>query len=102
MAHVAVPVIKLRYPAEFAFNNNIQDLFESLGVWQYEEAFTYTGRITVYDDQDHPEAEAQKAQVEAGLHRMEQAGQLETGQADVLLSLLRKHDWDISFFVDTY
>ena len=101
MARIAIPVIALRATdLSLVFDNSIQDLFEAAGAWQAEEQFTYTGRLTVYGD--HDEADAQKAQITNGLRAMEADGRLDAGQADVLLALFQKHDWDISFFVDTY
>lgn len=100
MARVAVPVIALQYPSELAFSNVIQDLFAANDAWQEEDQFTYTGRATVYGDDEN--ADAKKAKITAGLHLMETNGILQEGQADTLLTLLEKHDWDISFFVDCY
>jgi hypothetical protein len=101
MAKVAVPIIKLRYPAEYAFHNSIQDVFEAAGAWREEEAYTYTGRMTVYESHN-PNAEAQKAQIEQGLRALVEAGVIDDQDLNALLALFKEHDWDVSFFVDCW
>ena len=86
MAKVAVPIIALSYSEDLAFSNVIQDLFEANDAWLSEETFTYTGRVTVYEDEDH--ADTKKAKIIAGLRLMEQNGIIRQGQADALLALL--------------
>ena len=101
MAHIAIPVLFLRATeSKFVFNNDIQDVFEAADAWQDKEEFTYTGRLTVYGDDE--QADAKKARITSGLRAMEADGRLDAGQTDVLLALFQENDWDISFYVDTF
>lgn len=61
MAKVAVPIIKLNYPPKYAFPNQIHEVFESEGVWNSNEDFTFTGRISI--GPEDPEAGAKKLRI---------------------------------------
>jgi hypothetical protein len=95
MAKVAVPIIKLKYPSEFAFPNEIHEIFEAEGVWNSNEDFTFTGRVTL--NPEDPDANAKK------LRMMEQLEELlEPEEAKRLFQLLDDHNWDLSFLVDCW
>jgi len=95
MAKVAVPIICLKYRAEDAFPNEIHEVFDAEGLWNSNEDFTFTGRVSV--NPDDPEADAKKLRV---MERLEEV--LEADEAKRLFRLLDDHNWDLSFLVDCW
>lgn len=95
MAKVAVPIIKLHYPSDYAFPNEIHEVFEAEGVWNPAEDFTFTGRVSISPEDPH--ANAKKLRV---MEKLEEI--LEPGEAKRLFQLLDDHNWDVSFFVDCW
>jgi len=95
MAKVAVPIVKLEYPSEYAFPNEIHEIFEEEGAWNPNEDFTFTARVSI-DPQD-PGAGARKLRIK---NRLEEI--LEPDEAAILLRLLDDHNWDVSFFIDCW
>ncbi len=93
MAKVAVPIIKLKYPSEYTFSNEIHEVFEAEGVWNSNEEFTFTGRVSI--NRRDPEADAKKLRIMERLERI-----LDPKEAKRLFRLLDDHNWDVSFFVD--
>jgi hypothetical protein len=95
MAKVAVPIIKLEYSRKFAFPNEIHEVFEAEGVWNSNEDFTFTGRVSI--NSEDPGANAKKLRI---MERMEEL--LEPEEAKRLFQLLDDNNWDVSFFVDCW
>ena len=95
MAKVAVPIILLKYEARDAFPNEIHEIFEREGVWNRNEDFTFTGRVSI--NPDRPDAAALKEKLAKRL--AEVLGREEAGR---LLEILEAHEWDVSFFVDCW
>jgi len=95
MAKVAVPIIKITYPAEHAYSSELYELFEQEGVWNPNEDFTFTGRVTV--PRDAESAPALRRRLSEKIRELlgEDAG----GR---LMRLLEECDWDVSFFVDCW
>lgn len=89
MAKVCVPIIKLRYNEEDTFDLDLAEIIDEEGVYA-EEEFTYTMRISVADS--------------AGRKSLEDKirWQLPSDKADRIVKILEEHDWDVSFFVDTW
>ena len=95
MAKVAVPIIKIKYPSEYAFSNEIHEIFQAEGVWNSNEAFTFTGRVSI--NREDPGANAKKLRI---LEQLEEI--LDPHEAKRLSQLLDDHNWDVSFFVDCW
>jgi len=96
MAHVAVPIIRLRYDAADAFPNDIVDVFQAEGAWNpTDEPITATGRVSL--DPEDPATPQRQAAIAARLRAL-----LEPDEAERLLALLDAHAWDVSFFVDAW
>lgn len=95
MAKVAVPIIKLRYSSEDAFPNEIHEIFDAEGIWNSNEDFTFTGRVSV--NPEDPNANAKKLRT---MERLEEI--LEPDEAKRLFQLLDDHNWDLSFLVDCW
>lgn len=95
MARVIVPIIKLRFAAQDAHPLELHDVFTAAGVWNPEEAYTFTGRVTL--DPEDPQTPARKAQIAQKIREV-----LEPVSAERLLAFLSEHHWDVSFYVDTF
>ncbi len=95
MAKVAVPIIKLKFPLECAFSNEIHEVFEAEGAWNSNEDFTFTGRVSV-NPRDRG-SDAKKRRIVKRLRKI-----LEPEEAQRLLRLLDDHAWDVSFFIDCW
>jgi hypothetical protein len=106
VARVAVPVIKLRYRQTDAFPNAIMDVFESANVWTPTDEFTYTGRVNLTRDSlsSSKEVKAKREEILKALEKVfrERHGDQWEKPFKRLAGLLRKNDWDLSFFVDCY
>lgn len=96
MAKVAVPIIKLRYNDADAYHKDIVGVFEDAGVWQQEEDYTFTGRVSI--SADTPDEEATQRTALVGKVREV----LPPRQADRLIALLDEPGWNVSFFVDCW
>ena len=89
MARVCVPIIKLHYNEEDAFDLGLAEIIDEEGVYA-EEEFTYTMRISVEDT-------ARRKSLEDKIRR-----QIPSDKTDRMLKILEENDWDVSFFVDTW
>ncbi len=95
MAKVAVPIVWLKWDAKLTFPNEVQEVFQGKSAWNQVEDFTFTGRVTI--DPKDPEANAKKLRI------LEKLGSiLGPKEAKRMFQLQGDHDWDVSFFVDTW
>jgi hypothetical protein len=95
VAKVAVPIVWLSWQSESAFPNEVHEVFQDEGAWNAVEDFTFTGRVSI--DPKDPQANAKKLRIMEKLERI-----LDPGEAKRMFQLLDDHDWDVSFFVDTW
>ena len=89
MAKVIVPVIKLNYSQEDAYDLRAAELFANLG-FHVDDPYTYTMRVTVVNDSGRREVREKLAEL------------LGTEEAQRLIKVLEENDWDVSFFVDAW
>lgn len=92
---IVVPVIKLQFVREDAYPLDLFDIFEQSGCWNPQEDYTFTGRLSL--DPEDPDTPAIKAQVAARIREV-----LAPEEAERILALLNQHNWDVSFYVDTF
>lgn len=90
MAKVVVPISSVKYDRDQAYPLAVAEVFAEL-VLEGPDELTYTMRVRVAEVFGHRE-KARKMLKE----------RLEPEEAERLLKLLDEHDWDVSFFVDTW
>lgn len=91
MAKVMVPIIKLKHDETFSLD--AYDVLRTSFGYQENEEFTFTFRLSVPDEGVMGLDERE---------RVKKRLREETDQAEALIQLLDEHEWDVSFFVDTY
>ena len=103
MAKIMVPIIKLEYKGEDTFTNELHEVFEEAGVWNGNEDFTFTGRVSISED-----AEGRAEKIESLKKRItdvliEREGEKDGREAAArLIALLEANAWDVSFYVDCW
>lgn len=99
MAQAMVPISQLRYAKEDVFPLDACEILDLiLGDHRPEEPFTYTFRVGSPYDPGTPEFTAWRE--DAAHHLRMQVADKEA--VERLITLLDQHNWDVSFFVDSF
>jgi len=90
MAKVMVPIIQLKHDKGFSLH--AYDVLSSSSGYCGQEDFTFTFRLSLCDGEESTDER----------ERLKKRLREETDDAEALIQLLDEHEWDVSFFVDTY
>lgn len=101
MAKVAVPILKLSYNPRDAFPNEIHEIFVEENVWNGNEEFTFTGRVSLCRGDVQAKRDRIKEKIRM-LFENHYGPANWKSPYDTLIGMLDQHNWDVSFYVDCY
>lgn len=93
MAKMMVPIIKLKHDSGFSLE--AYDVLHGSPGYQELEDYTFTFRLSVSPEVDET-AQAERERIKQRLRESVPE------EAEALIALLEEHEFDVSFFVDTF